>query len=157
MLEAKVKGFTEVALCSNVSDNVGTFIQCVGMGSLRPNTVMLSWPYKWREAMSEGKSNSSILGAFKKILTSIIFRRVCVSDAVHRATAANMCLLVAKGLHMFPDAGDQLAGAIDVWWIIHDGGLLILLPFLLRQHRVWRQCHLRIFAVAQFDDNSKLH
>lgn len=55
---------------------------------------------------------------------------------------------------MFPDAGDQLVGAIDVWWIMHNGGLLILLPFLLRQHRVWRQCTLRIFTVAQFDDNS---
>ena len=30
----------------------------------------------------------------------------------------------------------------------------MLLPFLLRQHKVWRSCHLRIFAVAQVDDNS---
>ena len=30
-----------------------------------------------------------------------------------------------------------------------DGGLLMLLPFLLRQHKVWRQCHLRIFTVAR--------
>ena len=38
--------------------------------------------------------------------------------------------------------------------ISDDGGLLMLLPFLLRQHKVWRSCHLRIFAVAQVDDNS---
>ena len=25
----------------------------------------------------------------------------------------------------------------------------MLLPFLLRQHKVWRQCHLRIFTVAR--------
>ncbi|CAB1326295.1 unnamed protein product [Coregonus sp. 'balchen'] len=25
---------------------------------------------------------------------------------------------------------------IDVWWIVHDGGLLMLLPFLLRQHKM---------------------
>ena len=25
----------------------------------------------------------------------------------------------------------------------------MLLPFLLRQHKVWKQCHLRIFTVAR--------
>ena len=30
----------------------------------------------------------------------------------------------------------------------------MLLPFLLRQHKVWRHCKLRIFTVAQIDDNS---
>ncbi|MEQ2267447.1 hypothetical protein XENORESO_006169 [Xenotaenia resolanae] len=32
--------------------------------------------------------------------------------------------------------------------------MLMLLPFLLRQHKVWRKCKLRIFTVAQMDDNS---
>lgn len=48
----------------------------------------------------------------------------------------------------------QMAGHIDVWWIVHDGGLLMLLPFLLKQHRTWRNCKLRIFTVAQMEDNS---
>ena len=30
----------------------------------------------------------------------------------------------------------------------------MLLPFLLRQNKVWRSCRLRIFAIAQEDDNS---
>lgn len=30
----------------------------------------------------------------------------------------------------------------------------MLLPFLLRQHKVWRHCKLRIFTVAQLEDNS---
>ncbi|CAE1290752.1 SLC12A4_6 [Acanthosepion pharaonis] len=36
----------------------------------------------------------------------------------------------------------------------HEGGLLMLLPFLLRQHKVWKNCKLRIFTVAQLEDNS---
>ena len=39
-------------------------------------------------------------------------------------------------------------------WIVHDGGLLMLLPFLLKQHRTWKSCKLRIFTVAQMEDNS---
>lgn len=30
----------------------------------------------------------------------------------------------------------------------------MLLPFLLRQHRTWKNCKLRIFTVAQMEDNS---
>lgn len=75
-------------------------------------------------------------------------------DSIHRAATADLCLIVPKGLKNFPDASDRLTGYIDVWWIMHDGGLLIILPFLLKQHKVWSQCKLRIFAVAQIDDNS---
>ena len=45
-------------------------------------------------------------------------------------------------------------GYIDVWWIVHDGGLLMLIPFLLKQYRTWKNCKLRIFTVAHIDDNS---
>ena len=30
----------------------------------------------------------------------------------------------------------------------------MLLPFLLRQHRTWRHCKMRLFTVAQLEDNS---
>lgn len=47
-----------------------------------------------------------------------------------------------------------MGGNIDVWWIVHDGGLLMLISFLLRKHKTWKNCYLRIFTVAQIDDNS---
>ena len=37
------------------------------------------------------------------------------------------------GIQRYPDSGDKVKGNIDVWWIVHDGGLLMLLPFLLKQ------------------------
>ena len=37
---------------------------------------------------------------------------------------------------------------------LDDGGLLILLSFLLQQNKVWKGCKLRIFTVAQMTDNS---
>jgi hypothetical protein len=38
---------------------------------------------------------------------------------------------------------------IDVWWIFTDGGLMVLLPYLLRQHKDWNFCIIRIFTVAR--------
>ena len=52
-------------------------------------------------------------------------------------TAAQQALLVAKNVDLFPHNQQRFSsGHIDVWWIVHDGGLLMLLPFLLRQHKV---------------------
>ncbi|XP_010220138.1 PREDICTED: solute carrier family 12 member 4-like, partial [Tinamus guttatus] len=39
-------------------------------------------------------------------------------------------------------------------WVVHDGGLLTLLACLLHQHKAWRGCRVRIFTVAQLEDNS---
>ena len=44
---------------------------------------------------------------------------------------------MAKNVDLFPQNQERFSdGYIDVWWIVHDGGLLMLLPFLLRQHKV---------------------
>lgn len=58
-------------------------------------------------------------------------------ELVRETTAASKALLVAKNIAAFPSNGERFTeGYIDVWWIVHDGGMLMLLPFLLRQHKV---------------------
>ena len=59
-----------------------------------------------------------------------------------------LALLVPRGIDDFPDRKARLSGTIDVWWVVHDGGMLVLLAFLLKQHKVWRACRIRIFTVA---------
>lgn len=39
-------------------------------------------------------------------------------------------------------------GTIDVWWLFDDGGLTILIPYLLSIHTYWKDCKLRIFTAA---------
>ncbi|XP_003372109.1 amino acid permease superfamily [Trichinella spiralis] len=145
--EAKVRGFINVVLCEHLSENISTLIQSIGIGGLRPNTVIVGWPSSWKDSVHQQDDD------YWNFLVCRIETGEIV-DAVHRAATVDMCLLVPKGLPQFPEPGDRMQGTIDVWWIIHDGGLLVLLPFLLRQHKVWRQCKLRIFTVAQLHDNS---
>nr|CDJ81304.1 unnamed protein product [Haemonchus contortus] len=40
---------------------------------------------------------------------------------------------------------------IDIWWVVMDGGILMLIAYLLKQHKVWRGCTLRIFAIGDND------
>ena len=96
---------------------------------------MMAWPQKWRHSTSRDKHNRFL-------------------SVVRAVTASNKALIVAKGLTQWPDSNDRLGGNIDIWWIVHDGGLLILLAYVLSQHRTWKSCKLRVFTVAQLEDNS---
>ncbi len=65
------------------------------------------------------------------------YKRVFITELVRETTAASKALLVPKNVSAFPSSGERFTeGHIDVWWIVHDGGMLMLLPFLLRQHKV---------------------
>ncbi|XP_070307217.1 solute carrier family 12 member 4 isoform X3 [Odocoileus virginianus] len=132
----KVKGFCQVVVASKVREGLAHLIQSCGLGGMRHNTVVLGWPYGWRQSEDPR--------AWKTFI-----------DTVRCTTAAHLALLVPKNIAFYPSNHERyLEGHIDVWWIVHDGGMLMLLPFLLRQHKVWRKCRMRIFTVAQMDDNS---
>lgn len=39
-------------------------------------------------------------------------------------------------------------GTIDVWWLFDDGGLTILIPYILSLRSQWSDCKIRIFALT---------
>uniref|UniRef100_A0A182SW42 SLC12A transporter C-terminal domain-containing protein n=1 Tax=Anopheles maculatus TaxID=74869 RepID=A0A182SW42_9DIPT len=39
-------------------------------------------------------------------------------------------------------------GIIDVYWLYDDGGLTLLLPYIISTRRNWSSCKLRVFALA---------
>ncbi|XP_036420442.1 solute carrier family 12 member 1 [Colossoma macropomum] len=43
----------------------------------------------------------------------------------------------------------QGKGTIDVWWLFDDGGLTLLLPYILTTRKKWKDCKLRIFVAGQ--------
>ncbi|XP_045508008.1 solute carrier family 12 member 4 isoform X2 [Colias croceus] len=135
MEEEKVKGFTDVLVAHSIADGLSHFVQTTGLGGLKPNTVIVGWPYGWRQSEDDR--------------TWHVFLHT-----VRAVTAARMAMLVPKGINFFPDSTEKVSGNIDIWWIVHDGGMLMLLPFLLKQHRTWKNCKMRIFTVAQMEDNS---
>lgn len=132
----KVKGFSQVVISPGLRDGTSHLIQVGGLGGLKHNTVMVSWPHNWKQPQYNQQFRNFI-------------------EVVRETTAASLALLVPKNISSYPSNGERFTeGHIDVWWIVHDGGMLMLLPFLLRQHKVWRKCKMRIFTVAQMDDNS---
>ena len=44
-------------------------------------------------------------------------------------------------------------GTIDVWWLYDDGGLTLLLPYIINSRSNYSSCKLRVFAVANRKDD----
>ncbi|XP_061653450.1 solute carrier family 12 member 7-like isoform X2 [Phyllopteryx taeniolatus] len=136
MAAERTKGFSHVVVASNLRDGFSLLIQSAGLGGMKHNAVLMAWPAGWKQARDSSSRRNFI-------------------ETVKETTEAHQALLVAKNIDHFPRNQERLKdGTIDVWWIVHDGGLLMLLPFLISQHKVWRKCKMRIFTVAQMDDNS---
>ncbi|VDD87242.1 unnamed protein product [Enterobius vermicularis] len=127
--KALIYGETQIGGC------VSTVIQSAGIGGLKPNTLLLSWPLH----INKGELDSEYHTFTDKLLAG---------------AAMDMCLLVVKGITEFPVSVIRLTGKIDVYWIVQDGGLCVLVAYLLRQSKVWRGCKLRVIAVAQERDNN---
>jgi potassium/chloride transporter 4/5/6 len=143
LAERGIEGFPEIICAPSVYEGYKTLVTAKGLGSLRPNTVMLGWPTDVGKMKPEDEDSYASLCSY--------------------IATAKKTLLICKGSEMFPAASGQvgsganagvvevMTGHIDVWWIFDlfpSNGLMLLLPYLLQKHKIWKKCHTRLFAVA---------
>jgi len=49
------------------------------------------------------------------------------------------------------EGGQGKDTVIDVWWMIDDGGLCMLIPYIMKLHKFWARCKLRMLLVSETD------
>eukprot|EP00400_MALV-I_sp_L67-5_P000831 gene831-243_t len=126
-----IRGFSSVVVAPEWGEGAEYIIQLVGLGGLVPNCILMSWPEEWSKSR-----------AGRKYAISFV-------SVIQTALSEEKSVLAVKGLELMPTDRDQCSGTLDIWWIIHDGGLLILMSWLLQQHKVWRSTHLRVFTITE--------
>jgi potassium/chloride transporter 4/5/6 len=141
-----VQGFAEVIVSHDVTQGLAYLLQGAGLGALKHNTVLMGWPEGWRAKLDKAEDDDMLLDAEQQV--SVFLEALSICSLQQHA------VVVPKNIHLFPRNADKEAGTIDVWWILHEGGLLLLLGYLLQQDAVWRKCRLRVFTVAENDDNT---
>uniref|UniRef100_A0A915Q6S8 Solute carrier family 12 member 6 n=1 Tax=Setaria digitata TaxID=48799 RepID=A0A915Q6S8_9BILA len=143
MLQVPLRGFGKTLL---FDEN-----QSVGIGALKPNTVLMNWPEKLEENTIFAGTNILKKEIFDLFAFIVLFCEMeQKKEGIVGAIANDECIMLTKGIAAFPSSFScRLTGHIDIWWILNDGDLLMLTAFLLKQHKVWRGCKLRIFATAE--------
>mmetsp|Transcript_28855 Transcript_28855/g.67012 ORF Transcript_28855/g.67012 Transcript_28855/m.67012 type:complete len:315 (-) Transcript_28855:120-1064(-) len=100
-----------------------------GLGPLSPNTVLLSYLTR-----RDTEAMENYLVTLRGI------------------TNLKKAVLLFKGQPAYPQSREHYktnaTRSIDVWWVVHDGGLLLLLPYILSKNEIFEDVRLRLFAVT---------
>ena len=74
-----------------------------------------------------------------------------VSTAVYRGNdGLPLQSKTMANIEMFQDK--KRTGYIDVWWLYDDGGLTLLLPYILTTRKQFKNAKLRVFSLANRAD-----
>lgn len=67
-------------------------------------------------------------------------------DGLQDALLTGMGVMLVAG-QSYMDWTVKRDGFIDIWWLYDDGGLTVLIPYLLKSHSLWKDCKLRVMAI----------
>jgi len=129
-----IAGFAKCVYAAQLGEGIMSLIQTAGLGAFQPNCVMVSWPFSW---------------------VVVPEARIRFIQAVQVCSIFEKVIIVAKEGHSFPLNKTKLKkGYIDCWWVVQDGGIILLLSFLLNKNEVWKGSEIRLFAIidSQNDD-----
>ncbi|XP_050079227.1 bumetanide-sensitive sodium-(potassium)-chloride cotransporter-like [Anopheles maculipalpis] len=69
-------------------------------------------------------------------------------DSIACSTRNGSCLPLELHDHSNVFHHKQPKGTIDVWWLYDDGGLTMLIPYILSLRAKWANCKVRVFALT---------
>uniref|UniRef100_A0A8C3CZF9 Solute carrier family 12 member 1 n=1 Tax=Cairina moschata TaxID=8855 RepID=A0A8C3CZF9_CAIMO len=145
----KRKAFYAAVAADSFRDGVKSLLQASGLGRMKPNTLVIGFKKDWRNAAASQVENyvGVIHDAFDFELGMIIVRISQGFDITQVLQSMHMGEFNQKLLEASTQfKKKQGKGTIDIWWLFDDGGLTILIPYILTIRKKWKNCKLRIFT-----------
>ncbi|KAB1997810.1 hypothetical protein ES319_D12G048700v1 [Gossypium barbadense] len=130
------EGVAEIVVAPNMSEGFRGVVQTMGLGNLKPNIVVMRYPEIWRR-----ENLKEIPGRFVGIINDCI--------------VANKAVVIVKGLDEWPNEYQRQYGTIDLYWIVRDGGLMLLLSQLLLTKESFESCKIQVFCIAEEDTDAE--
>uniref|UniRef100_A0A8C9T7U4 Solute carrier family 12 member 3 n=1 Tax=Scleropages formosus TaxID=113540 RepID=A0A8C9T7U4_SCLFO len=159
--EKKRKAFYAAAASSNFREGAETLLQASGLGRLKPNTLVIGFKRNWRTAdVTELQNYVGVLHDAFDFEYGVVMLRLSqgldISHIIQAEGSVNspQSSPATKVNQREVEASTQFQkkqgkGTIDVWWLFDDGGLTLLIPYILTTRKKWGECKLRIFIAGQ--------
>uniref|UniRef100_A0A8C5AKM9 Solute carrier family 12 member 1 n=1 Tax=Gadus morhua TaxID=8049 RepID=A0A8C5AKM9_GADMO len=175
----KRKAFYTAVASDDFRQGADALLQSSGLGRLKPNILMMGFKRDWRSADTQAIKNyvGVLHDAFDFEYGTLVLRVPQGLDMSQFVEEEGGCIIMspshkltdqpkvskpyvlvfihlAKINDMLLEASTQFQkkqskGTIDVWWLFDDGGLTLLLPYILTTRKKWKDCKLRIFVAGQ--------
>uniref|UniRef100_A0A8D3DM09 Solute carrier family 12 member 3 n=1 Tax=Scophthalmus maximus TaxID=52904 RepID=A0A8D3DM09_SCOMX len=161
----KVGAFYRGVVAAELRSGVNMLLQGAGLGRIKPNVLLMGFKTDWlSDAPQAAHAYIGILhDAFDLQYGVCVLRTREGLDASrptqsigfisHMEQTLTFLLLHAASVSTDPDPQPssvfqekQGKKTIDVYWLSDDGGLTLLLPYLLTRRRRWGRCKVRVFV-----------
>uniref|UniRef100_A0A7M4FYA5 Solute carrier family 12 member 2 n=1 Tax=Crocodylus porosus TaxID=8502 RepID=A0A7M4FYA5_CROPO len=151
LIKNKMKAFYAPVHAEDLRDGGQYLMQAAGLGRMRPNTLVMGFKKNWRQAdMRDVETYINLLhDAFDIQYGVVVIRLKEGLDISHLQAQGNRALALFFADQLL-DASTQFQkkqgkNNIDVWWLFDDGGLTLLIPYLLTTKKKWKDCKIRVF------------
>uniref|UniRef100_A0A671UNN4 Solute carrier family 12 member 10, tandem duplicate 1 n=1 Tax=Sparus aurata TaxID=8175 RepID=A0A671UNN4_SPAAU len=145
----KVRSFYTPFTADSLRLGARHLLQASGLGKLKSNTLVLGFKANWRDS-----SGNQVSAYCMHTYTNI---NIHYHSNIHSFIRSPLfALLTADDISDKGDSdqiktvfqNDQGKKTIDVYWIADDGGLTLLVPYLLTRRKHWHRSKVRVFIMG---------
>lgn len=173
--QRKVRSFYTAFRSSSLREGARHLLQASGLGKLRPNILVMGFKMNWQESNSQDIEDyiNTIYDSFDSNHGVCVLRMMDGLDIRDELqTEVNPVFEPDEPIEFDQQnsdsdsdvdntkniANDQIKTVfqtkqgkktIDVYWISDDGGLTLLVPYLLTRRKRWRRSKVRVFIVGE--------
>ncbi|XP_075017092.1 solute carrier family 12 member 3 [Calonectris borealis] len=178
LMKRKVKAFYTDVVAEDLRSGVQMLIQAAGLGKMRPNILVLGYKRNWQTASPQSLEDYvGILHDAFDFKYGVCLMRMKEGLDVSRVMQAHVNPTFEAAEHPEENgtssraapgtadpaalAGEQQASTvfqseqgkktIDIYWLFDDGGLTLLIPYLLGRKKRWGKCKIRVFVGGQIN------
>ncbi|XP_025029141.1 solute carrier family 12 member 3-like [Python bivittatus] len=169
----KIRSFYSYITTGDLRSGARSLMQVSGLGRLKPNTVILGYKCDWQTDSPHNLENYvGIIHDSFDFGAGVCLLRMHDGLDMSRTVKAQVNLgfedtEAALGKEkqkrdMYKVGADahletvfqskQKKKNIDIYWLFDDGGLTLLIPYLLTRRKCWRQCKVRVFISGQISN-----
>uniref|UniRef100_A0A663MJD4 Solute carrier family 12 member 3 n=1 Tax=Athene cunicularia TaxID=194338 RepID=A0A663MJD4_ATHCN len=174
LVKRKIKAFYTDVVAEDLRSGVQMLIQAAGLGKMRPNILVLGYKRNWQMASPQSLEDYvGILHDAFDFKYGVCLMRMKEGLNVSRVMQAHINPTFEAAEHPEENgisgraadpialAGEQQASTIfqseqgkktiDIYWLFDDGGLTLLIPYLLGRKKRWGKCKIRVFVGGQIN------
>uniref|UniRef100_A0A452T080 Solute carrier family 12 member 3 n=1 Tax=Ursus maritimus TaxID=29073 RepID=A0A452T080_URSMA len=163
----KIKAFYSDVIAEDLRSGVQILMQAAGLGRMKPNILVVGFKKNWQSAhpatvedyigilhdafdfnygvcvmrMREGLNVSEVMQA----------HMFDPAEDSKEASTLDPEALVQEEQASTIFQSEQGRKSIDIYWLFDDGGLTLLIPYLLGRKKRWSGCRIRVFVGGQIN------
>ncbi|XP_049720575.1 solute carrier family 12 member 3 isoform X3 [Elephas maximus indicus] len=167
----KIKAFYSDVIAEDLRSGAQILMQATGLGRMKPNILVLGFKKNWQSAhpatvedyigvlhdafdfnfgvcvmrMREGLNVSEVMQAH----INPVFDPA--EDGKEARAKVDPEALVREEQASTIFQSEQGKKTIDIYWLFDDGGLTLLIPYLLGRRKRWSKCKVRVFVGGQIN------